>query len=171
MLRRSSSVESLSPADSDDFQELSLKGPMAKRTDNSPRAAGRAGDPRHQAPRRQGISGIDVVVVLAMAAASVAAGVALHLQADLGTMSSGAMAASLFVLVAFIHVQRLRIDRLRTPQIDHRRSMIAGGLGRLGRPGRSEVRRGTPGRSAVPRPSCAPQANLKRAQLSSFMRR
>lgn len=62
---------------------------------------------------RVGIGTTDVVVITAMGAASVAVGIALHLQAGLGTMTCAAMAGALFVLLAMIHWQRLRIQGLR----------------------------------------------------------
>ena len=85
---------------------------MANRTKSTPTEAARTGAGSHHVARRQSIGGVDVVVIVAMAAASVAVGVALHLQADLNTLLSGSMAAAMFVLLAFIHLQKLRLDRL-----------------------------------------------------------
>ena len=89
---------------------------MANRTQKHATATGPAGTFDQPAARRQGLGGGDVIVLAAMAAAAVAAGVGLHLQAELTATVSSAMAAGLFVLFAFIHLQRLRIDRLRAPE-------------------------------------------------------
>ena len=74
---------------------------MAKKSDGTAFAKRTAA----QAPaqrRRQGFGAVDAAIITAMAAVSVAAGVGLHLQAELRTVTSGVMAGALFTLLALI---------------------------------------------------------------------
>ena len=59
-----------------------------------------------------------MVVLLAMAFASVAIGVAMHLQAAIGMVASGLIGGGVFVLLAMIHTLRRRIENLQSATAD-----------------------------------------------------
>lgn len=90
---------------------------MANRTDRTQFDFAPAGSPPQPLPPRQGLGGIDAVVLMAMAAASVAVGVALHLQAEIGTVLSATLAGAVFALLALVHTQKRRLDRLRQSEL------------------------------------------------------
>ena len=101
---------------------------MARKNARTPSQGRQEAAPPADRDAAKGFGGADAVVIAAMGAASVAFGVALHLQAGLRTMTSAGMAGALFALLALTHLQKLRIQRLRTsetpevrrePSLDH----------------------------------------------------
>lgn len=69
------------------------------------------------AQTRPSFGGTDVVVLTAMAAASIAIGVAMHLQAGMGMIASGLTGGGVFAMLAMIHTLRRRIEILQTATV------------------------------------------------------
>jgi cyclic-di-GMP phosphodiesterase, flagellum assembly factor TipF len=63
---------------------------------------------------RRRFGATDAAVLIAMAAVTAAGGFALHLQAGLNVPLAAELAAGLFLILTFIHMQRLRIESLRS---------------------------------------------------------
>ena len=71
-------------------------------------------EPAGAIQQQNGLGGFDVVVMLAMAAVSIALGLAMHLQAGMGMVPSGSLGGAVFALFAIIHSLRRRVERLQS---------------------------------------------------------